>query len=172
MACIRFMPTLDGKAVYTVEGIAAPDGSLHPVQRAMVEHHGSQCGFCTPGFVMSLWAHYQNTQASGNKPSVAELQIALNGNLCRCTGYRPILAAGLAGFALPKNAENIVINQAKLAEQLDALHEGLDSIHAASQQQFHGSQKPGGADHITAKSSGGDDFIGRHRYWTLGDQAA
>jgi xanthine dehydrogenase small subunit len=58
-ACIQFLPTLDGKALLTVEDLRRPDGSLHPVQQAMVDCHGSQCGFCTPGFVMSMWALYE-----------------------------------------------------------------------------------------------------------------
>ena len=57
-SCIQFLPTLDGKALFTVEDVKAPDGTLHPVQQAMVDCHGSQCGFCTPGFVMSLWASH------------------------------------------------------------------------------------------------------------------
>ena len=88
-ACIRALPTLDGKAVITVEGLAQADGSLHPVQQAMVECHASQCGFCTPGFVMSLFALQQNTPQPGRAQAIE----ALAGNLCRCTGYRPILDA-------------------------------------------------------------------------------
>ena len=88
-ACIRALPTLDGKAVFTVEGLTQADGNLHPVQQAMVECHASQCGFCTPGFVMSLFALYQNTP----RPTRAQAIEALAGNLCRCTGYRPILEA-------------------------------------------------------------------------------
>ena len=91
-ACIRLLATLDGKEVVTVEGLAARDGSLHPVQRAMVAQHGSQCGFCTPGFVMSLYALYRNNPA----PSRRDIDDALSGNLCRCTGYRPIIAAAEA----------------------------------------------------------------------------
>ncbi len=88
-ACIRFLPTIDGKQLITVEGIQDEDGTLHPVQRAMVEAHGSQCGFCTPGFVMSLFALWHNNR-SASRDDVVE---ALAGNLCRCTGYRPILDA-------------------------------------------------------------------------------
>jgi len=92
-SCIRFVPTLDGKEVLTAEGLLAEDGSLHPVQQAMVDCHGSQCGFCTPGFVMSLFAHYLE---KGDVASTREEVItALSGNLCRCTGYRPIIEAGL-----------------------------------------------------------------------------
>ena len=68
-ACIQFLPTLDGKALFTVEDLRRPDGALHPVQQAMVACHGSQCGFCTPGFVMSLWALYQHHAARGTRPS-------------------------------------------------------------------------------------------------------
>jgi xanthine dehydrogenase small subunit len=88
-SCIRFVATLDGKEVVTVEGLRAPDGALHPVQQAMVDAHASQCGFCTPGFVMSLFALWlqQDTVDS------AQAMHALSGNLCRCTGYRPIIEA-------------------------------------------------------------------------------
>ncbi len=99
-ACIQFLPALDGKALFTVEDLA--DGAaLHPVQQAMVECDGSQCGFCTPGFVMSLWATYQHHGARGTRPTRQELADELSGNLCRCTGYRPILDAGERMFDLP-----------------------------------------------------------------------
>jgi len=88
-SCIRFLPTLDGKALITVESLKGRDGRLHPVQRAMVECHGSQCGFCTPGFVMSLFALYKSESA----PSRECINDTLSGNLCRCTGYRPIIEA-------------------------------------------------------------------------------
>lgn len=88
-SCIRFVPTLHGKEVVTVESLRAPDGSLHPVQQAMVDCHASQCGFCTPGFVMSLFALYLERDSVTR----AEAVEALSGNLCRCTGYRPILEA-------------------------------------------------------------------------------
>ncbi|MDH3658835.1 MAG: xanthine dehydrogenase small subunit [Alphaproteobacteria bacterium] len=100
-ACIQFVPTLDGKALFTVEHLRQADGSLHPVQQALVDHHGSQCGFCTPGFVMSLWNVYNTHQAVGSQPDDAALRTALSGNLCRCTGYRPILEAGHAMFEPP-----------------------------------------------------------------------
>ena len=90
-ACIQFLPTLNGKALFTVEDLKDQTASrtLHPVQQAMVECHGSQCGFCTPGFVMSLFALQKNSTA----PDAHQTHEALAGNLCRCTGYRPILAA-------------------------------------------------------------------------------
>jgi xanthine dehydrogenase small subunit len=100
-ACIQFLPTLDGKALFTVEDLQSTDGALHPVQQAMVACHGSQCGFCTPGFVMSLWATYQHHGARGTRPSRQQLADELSGNLCRCTGYRPILDAGERMFDAP-----------------------------------------------------------------------
>jgi xanthine dehydrogenase small subunit len=101
-ACIRFLPTLDGKALLSVEDLAAAGGELHPVQQAMVECHGSQCGFCTPGFVMTMAASYEQHCEAGNVPSRAQLADELAGNLCRCTGYRPILDAGQRMFELPR----------------------------------------------------------------------
>ena len=92
-ACIRFMPSLHGKALFTVEDLRGPLG-LHPAQQALVDCHGSQCGFCTPGFAMTLWSSYENHGAAGTRPDRAQLADELAGNLCRCTGYRPILDAG------------------------------------------------------------------------------
>ena len=95
-SCIRFVATLDGKEVVTVESLRADDGTLHPVQQAMVDAHGSQCGFCTPGFVMSLFALWL-TRDSVSRDDAVE---ALAGNLCRCTGYRPIIEAAMNMHAL------------------------------------------------------------------------
>ncbi|MDK3074461.1 xanthine dehydrogenase small subunit [Sedimentitalea sp. JM2-8] len=91
-ACIRFLASVDGCHVVTVEHLSGPDGRLHPVQQAMVEHHGSQCGFCTPGFVMSLYALWMQVP----EPTVTQVETALQGNLCRCTGYEPIVRAAVA----------------------------------------------------------------------------
>jgi xanthine dehydrogenase small subunit len=90
-SCIRFLPTIDGQELVTVESLLGSDGSLHPVQQAMVDQHASQCGFCTPGFVMSLFALYLQLPT----PTRAQVVDALSGNLCRCTGYRPIIEAGM-----------------------------------------------------------------------------
>jgi xanthine dehydrogenase small subunit len=87
-SCILFLPMLDGKALRTVESL----GGTHPVQREMVERHGSQCGFCTPGFVMSLYGRSIGAVGTQGVP-VGDV---IAGNLCRCTGYGPILAAGEA----------------------------------------------------------------------------
>ncbi len=92
-ACILFLPQLHGKAVRTVEGIAGPGGELHPVQRAMIDHHGSQCGFCTPGFIASMACAHLN--------GARDFDDQLAGNLCRCTGYAPIIRAAQAAADAP-----------------------------------------------------------------------
>ena len=100
-SCIRLAHSINGMALWTVEDIAAQDGAPHPVQEAMVENHASQCGFCTPGFVMSLFAMYQNHVSKGSAISRELAQEELSGNLCRCTGYRPILDAAQSMGSLP-----------------------------------------------------------------------
>ncbi len=92
-ACILFLPQIDGKAVRTVEGLKAPDGTLHPVQTEMIHHHGSQCGFCTPGFVVTLATAHLNGRT--------DFDDQLAGNLCRCTGYAPIIRAAEAAAKAP-----------------------------------------------------------------------
>lgn len=92
-SCILFLPQLHGKAVRTVEGASGPNGETHPVQQAMVDLHGSQCGFCTPGFVMSMVASHAN--------GATDHDTQLAGNLCRCTGYAPIIRAAKAAEQQP-----------------------------------------------------------------------
>ena len=86
-SCLLPLAALDGQSVISVEGVARPDGELHPVQQAMIEQAGSQCGYCTPGFVVSMFCEYYRRERTGYDPE------AIAGNLCRCTGYRPIIAA-------------------------------------------------------------------------------
>jgi xanthine dehydrogenase small subunit len=116
-ACIRFLPTLDGCHVLTVEHLKGPDGALHPVQQAMVDCHGSQCGFCTPGFVMSLLALWLNERA----PSVQRIEDALAGNLCRCTGYEPIIAAARRMDLAGREQDRFVAAMPAVAGRLKAL---------------------------------------------------
>ncbi len=139
-ACIRALPTLDGKAVFTVEGLTQADGSLHPVQQAMVDCHASQCGFCTPGFVMSLFALHQNTP----QPTRAQAIEALAGNLCRCTGYRPILDAaeampGRTGMPAAAPGATSVTPEcgAALAHALTPLQRTADFSYSAHGVTFH-----------------------------------
>lgn len=88
-SCLLFLPMIHGKQLITVENLKNDRGELHPVQQAMVETNGSQCGYCTPGFIMSLFSLYKNK----NHPSREEIDDSLTGNLCRCTGYKPIIEA-------------------------------------------------------------------------------
>jgi len=88
-SCITFLPTLQGKQLILVEDLISRDGSLHPVQDAMLNYHGSQCGFCTPGFVMALFSMFKKSSKFEND----EIKDSIAGNLCRCTGYQPILKA-------------------------------------------------------------------------------
>ncbi|MEM9319894.1 MAG: xanthine dehydrogenase small subunit [Pseudomonadota bacterium] len=92
-ACILFMPQIAGKSVRTVEGVAGPDGSPHPVQEAMVAQHGSQCGYCTPGFIVTMAVAHLNGRQ--------DFDDQLAGNLCRCTGYAPIIRAAETAARLP-----------------------------------------------------------------------
>lgn len=116
-ACILFLPQLHGKALRTVEAVGAPDGTLHPFQQAMIDHHGSQCGFCTPGFVMS------GAVAMAN--DAPDMNAVFAGNLCRCTGYAPILRAADAvrGADAPWLADvpPRVVAQAAIPETVDDL---------------------------------------------------
>ena len=91
--CILFLPQINGKHVTTVEGISAADGTLHPVQQTMIDHHASQCGFCTPGFVVSM--------ATAHLNGATDHDVQLAGNLCRCTGYAPIIRAADAAKDAP-----------------------------------------------------------------------
>ena len=90
-SCITFLPTLQGKQLILVEDLISKEGLLHPVQQAMVNYHGSQCGFCTPGFIMSLFSMYK----ANSKFRDADIKDSIAGNLCRCTGYQPIIKACL-----------------------------------------------------------------------------
>jgi xanthine dehydrogenase small subunit len=115
-ACILFVAALDGKALLTVESLSAPGEPLHPVQQGMVDCHGSQCGFCTPGFVMSLLALYESEPV----PSRTRIDEVLAGNLCRCTGYRPIVEA--AGQAYREGGgPRLAAHQAGLEAQLRSI---------------------------------------------------
>ena len=118
-SCIRLAHSIDGMALWTVEDLAAPDGALHPAQQAMVQCHASQCGFCTPGFVMSLFSMYQNHVSRGEPITRALAKEELSGNLCRCTGYRPILDAAQQMASLPPMPldENTLLSKLELLAQ-------------------------------------------------------
>ena len=126
-SCIRLAHSVDGMALWTVEDLAedpliqpvSADGApaLHPAQEAMVQCHGSQCGFCTPGFVMSLFGMYQNHVCKGRPITRTLAQEELSGNLCRCTGYRPILDAARHMASLPPMA----VNETALLQKMELL---------------------------------------------------
>jgi xanthine dehydrogenase small subunit len=118
-ACIQFLPTLDGKQLITVEDLAVGDGDLHPVQQALVDANGSQCGFCTPGFVMSLFALFHNQR----EPDRGAICDALAGNLCRCTGYGPIVEAAQRMYD-PVPFDQFDANHAETVEALRRLQDG------------------------------------------------
>lgn len=145
-SCIRFLPTIDGKELVTVESLADGD-TLHPVQQAMVDRHGSQCGFCTPGFVMSLFALYQDEAVHGQnqRPSRDDVVEALAGNLCRCTGYRPIIDAGCAmdDYAVPARWSRA---DAQARGRAGALH----ALHRAHSLQLSGFAAPRTLDELAA----------------------
>ncbi|MEX0971618.1 MAG: xanthine dehydrogenase small subunit [Paracoccaceae bacterium] len=120
-ACIRLMPSLDGCHIVTIEHLSGQGGALHPVQQAMLDHHGSQCGFCTPGIVMSLYALWMDNP----RPSVADIEVALQGNLCRCTGYAPILrAAKAASETGGQGMDALIAHRADMAARLAAMADG------------------------------------------------
>ena len=116
-SCIRLAHSVQGQALWTAQDLIAADGSLHPVQQAMVQCHGSQCGFCTPGFVMSLFGMYQNHVAQGRPITRALAQQDLAGNLCRCTGYQPILEAAQSMAQLPR----VHVDEAEALKKLKQL---------------------------------------------------
>ncbi|MBZ9818393.1 xanthine dehydrogenase small subunit [Mesorhizobium sp. CA4] len=120
-ACIRFMGSLDGTHVVTVEHLGGDGEKLHPVQQAMVDYHGSQCGFCTPGFIMSLYGLWMRTP----NPSNAAIEKALQGNLCRCTGYEAIMRAAHAISSYGKAAEDpLAAEREDITARLKALRDG------------------------------------------------
>ncbi|MFS8047249.1 xanthine dehydrogenase small subunit [Rhizobium sp. BR 314] len=120
-SCIRFLGSLDGCHVVTIEHLAPSDNHLHPVQQAMVDFHGSQCGFCTPGFVMSLYGLWMQTP----NPTDQQIETALQGNLCRCTGYEPILRAArsISSYGGTQN-DPLLVERETMIARLKALHDG------------------------------------------------
>ena len=115
-SCISFTPTLHGKQLIVVENLVSKNGSYHPVQEAMAKYHASQCGFCTPGFVMSIFAMSKNKK-NNNKDDIKD---AISGNLCRCTGYRPIIDA--AKNIKKKYSDEFYKNSKKTINLLKKIH--------------------------------------------------
>ncbi len=149
-SCIRLLPTIDGQELITVESLQAPDGQLHPVQQAMVDNHASQCGFCTPGFVMSLFALYLQEAA----PSRERVLEALSGNLCRCTGYRSIIDAGLRMGAYASPA-----TWSREAAGSTARLEALRSLRRQRALKFPGFHAPRTSDELAAALEADPDAV-------------
>lgn len=133
-SCIRLAHSIEGMALWTAQDISSEEGRLHPAQQAMIECHGSQCGFCTPGFVMSLFTLYQQHAAQWVEGEVAlpikraEAQVAISGNLCRCTGYRPIVDAALTMHHWPE----VPVDEVELSEKLKLLGGLADDSYQAN----------------------------------------
>jgi xanthine dehydrogenase small subunit len=117
-SCIRLAQSIHGMALWTAADLTGTNGAPHPVQQTLHQCHGSQCGFCTPGFAMSLFGIYQNQVLQDQPVTRASAQEALSGNLCRCTGYRPILDATRQMERLPK----VFVDETTLLQQLERIH--------------------------------------------------
>jgi xanthine dehydrogenase small subunit len=153
-SCIRFLPTLDGKELVTVESLQQPSGAAHPVQQSLVDHHGSQCGFCTPGFVMSLFALYLNRDEADRE----QVLHALAGNLCRCTGYRPIIEAGMRQFdyASPTRWSR---EEARSESHVEALRSIAREPDGASSLHYPGFHAPRGLDELSDALGSAPDSV-------------
>jgi len=130
-SCITFLPTLSGKQLILVEDLISKDNSLHPVQEAMVKYHGSQCGFCTPGFVMSLFSMFKNY----TKLKKDIIKDSLSGNLCRCTGYQPIIKAAKSLSAKNK-IDHFYKNKKKTISQLKKIKNQSIAIYNRGKRYF------------------------------------
>ena len=130
-SCIMFLPTLHGKQLILVEDLVLPDGSLHSVQEAMVNYHGSQCGFCTPGFVMSLFSMFKNYSRFND----SLIKNTISGNLCRCTGYQPIIKAAKSLNNKNRN-DQFIKNKADVIELLKKINNESIIIYKKNKKYF------------------------------------
>ena len=130
-SCITFLPTLSGKQLILVEDLISKDNSLHPVQAAMVKYHGSQCGFCTPGFVMSLFSMFKNY----TKLKKDIIKDSISGNLCRCTGYQPIIKAAKS-LSSKNKIDHFSKNKKKTISQLQKIKNETIVIYKRNRRYF------------------------------------
>ena len=130
-SCITFLPTLSGKQLVLVEDLISKDNSLHPVQAAMVKYHGSQCGFCTPGFVMSLFSMFKNY----TKLKEDIIKDSISGNLCRCTGYQPIIKAAKS-LSSKNKIDHFSKNKKKTISQLQKIKNETIVIYKRNRRYF------------------------------------
>ena len=135
-ACIALAAQLHNRYLITPQGLVQGD-ELHPAQQAMIDHHGSQCGFCTPGFVMSMATLYQNTQlAGGEQPNEDEIHQALSGNLCRCTGYRPIIDAAKSMADYPVKDMNVTLGVQTFDPAASTHHDDTEALLSDGERQL------------------------------------
>lgn len=166
-ACIRFVASLDGCHVVTVEHLRGRDGRLHPVQQALVDEHGSQCGFCTPGFVMSLYGLWMRSA----HPAVEEVEQALQGNLCRCTGYEPIIKAAHAISSHGSPEMDVLVEERKRMTGILTSWDDETGVEIKSDtDHFFLPANVDDLSHLFAAISQGNNRCGFHRCWALGDQ--
>jgi xanthine dehydrogenase small subunit len=130
-SCLVFLPMIHGKQLITVENVGSTSSGLHPVQQSMVESSGSQCGFCTPGIVMSLFSLYKNA----DQPSRTEIEDALAGNLCRCTGYKPIIEAA-AKSCVRAGIDHFTVDDARIARLLASIPNDGIQIRTSAQHYY------------------------------------
>lgn len=130
-SCLLFLPMIHGKQLVTVENLKDGARQLHPVQQAMVDEGGSQCGFCTPGIIMSMFSLYKNC----NNPSRQEIEEALTGNLCRCTGYKPIIVAAAKAGIGPAN-DHFTSDESIIVQLLKSVPKESIHIHTEKQNYF------------------------------------
>jgi xanthine dehydrogenase small subunit len=130
-SCITFLPTLQGKQIIIIEDLISKDGSLHPVQQAMVKYHGSQCGFCTPGFVMALFSMFKKYSKFDDNI----IKDSISGNLCRCTGYQPILNAAKS-LKTKNKIDHFSENQKKIINLLKKINNNSVKIYKKGRKYF------------------------------------
>ncbi len=130
-SCLLFLPMIHGKQLITVEDLRDENGTMHSVQTAMVETDGSQCGYCTPGFMMSLFSLYKNS----NHPSRLDIDDALTGNLCRCTGYRPIVEAAARSCVNP-SSDHFTRDETRIRGLLGSIGHASIHIRTATHEYF------------------------------------
>ncbi len=148
-SCLVMLGQLAGRHVLTVEGLADADGTPHPVQRALVETDASQCGFCTPGFVMAMFAFAHSGEAADDEAVIHDM---LAGNLCRCTGYRPIVDA--VKQAAEADGDRFAAAESALIAAVEALPTASSAAYASASQTFHA---PRTLDQLLTLSAGHPD---------------
>ena len=165
-ACIQFLAALDAKHVVTIEALA--NGAFaKPLQDAMVRHHGSQCGFCTPGIMMSLFALFMNDI----NPSIEAVEIALQGNLCRCTGYEPIVKAARSIAGDETCIKWFEQQRSTITEKLQCLSHGETIELSHQDHEIFVPQNHRWLNALSSKKASSNNYCWRNRCWPMGGKA-